>query len=134
MFGFFGKKAKYESFNWWENFMSGHISIYNITIFGANAMNWAVNIRTKKWGYICFTLPSIRRYKSNQGHYFYLSPNATPWACTYYIGCDKKEEIRAKIRKLNFGHNFNTTCKRDELRCLNNKFDYFIITEYDINK
>lgn len=134
MFGLFGKKAKYETFNWWENFMSGHISIYKMTIYGANAMCWTVQIHTKRYGYICFTLPSIRRNKSKQGYYFYLSPNGTPWASTFYIGYDKKEQIKAKIRKFNFGHNFNTTDEYEKLRCLNNKFDWFIISDYDMMK
>ncbi len=105
MFWLFGKKAKYEGLNWFE--MGGHITIGKMTIYGANAMCWAVNIRTKKWGYICFTLPSIRRRKYKFGHYFYLSPNGTPCACTYYRGIDKNERIRADIRKLNLGHNFD---------------------------
>ena len=136
MFGIFGKKVKYETFNWWENFMSGHISIGKMTIYGANAMCWAVNIRTKKWGYICFSLPSIRRKKFKMGNYFYLSPNGAFWACTYYRGSDKKEKIRAEIRKLNFGHNFNTNNELTyrKLRCLNDKFDWFAINEYDLSK
>lgn len=132
MFGFFGKKAKYETFNWWENFMGGHISIGNVTIFGANAMCWAVNIFTKKWGVICFTLPSIRRKKMKLPYYFYLSPNGTPWASTYYIGGDKTEQIRAKIRKLNFGHGFNTRNHEKELHALNDKYDWLYINKLDL--
>lgn len=134
MFGFFGKKAKYETFTWWENFLSGHWNIGKITIYGANAMCWAVHIYTKRWGVICFTLPSIRRKRAKMGSYFYLSPNGTPWACTYYRGYDEKEKIRAQIRKLNFGHNFNATDPDlyIKLRCLNNKFDWFLIHEYDL--
>lgn len=134
MFGIIGKKAEYETMNWWENFMSGHISIGPITIYGANAMNWAVNISTRKWGYICFSLPSMRRRKYKIGHYFYLSPNGTPWACTYYRGSDKKEVIRAQIRKMNFGHGFNSETNYEKLRCLNNKFDWFTITDYDMER
>ena len=136
MFGFFGRKAKYKTFNWFENFMGGHIHFWNITIFGANAMCWAVEIRTKRFGYVCFSLPSIRRKKEKRGSYFYLSPTGTPWASTYYRGSDKKEKIRAEIRLLNFGHNFNVNDKKtyQALRCLNNKFEWFIITDYDLSK
>lgn len=123
MFWLFGRKGKYDTFNWWENFMSGHMNIGNITIYGANAMCWAVNIRTKKWGTICFTLPSIRRKRMNMEHYFYFSPNGTPSASTFYIGKDKKEKIRSKIRKLNFGHGFSTYHNSYNLRLINNKFD-----------
>jgi len=40
MFGFFGRKAKYEGLSWWENFMGGHITIGRVTIYGENAMRW----------------------------------------------------------------------------------------------
>lgn len=122
--------------NWWENFMSGHISIGPITIWGANAMCWAVTIHTKRWGYICFSLPSLRRKKAKLYNYFYLSPNGTPWACTYYRGGNKKEVIRAQIRKMNFGHNFDTQIPKnyDRLRCLNEKFEWFEITDYDMRE
>lgn len=53
---------KYKSLNWFENFMSGHLSIGNITIYGSNDMCWSVNIKTRKLGYVCFTLPSIIYY------------------------------------------------------------------------
>lgn len=122
--------------NWWENFMCGHISIGPITIWGANAMCWAVTIHTKRWGYICFSLPSLRRKKAKLGHYFYLSPNGTPWACTYYRGYNKKEVIRAQIRKMNFGHGFKSNDEEtyQRLRCLNEKFEWFEITDYDMRE
>lgn len=141
MFGFFGPKAKYSTFSWWENFMGGHLNIgKRLTIYGDNAMCWAVNIRTKRWGVVCFTLPSIRRWKRNKlrpgawPFYFYISPNGTPWAATYYLGGDKKEGIRAQIRKLNFGHNFDTCKNGDRLQALNNKFDSLMISSYDTLK
>lgn len=138
MFGFFGKKSKYNFPNWWENFMSGHLNIGPITIYGANGMCWAVNIRTKRWGYICFTLPSIRRsrMKKHEGHYFYLSPNGTPWASTFYRGKDRNEKIRAEIRKMNFGHGFNTQDPSNKavLRCINDNFENFILSEYELSK
>lgn len=127
MFGFFGKKAKYDGLSWWENFMGGHLSFRNLTIYGSNAMCWAVNIHTKKWGYVCFTLPSMLRIRRKMSFYLYLSPNGTPWACTYYLGSDKNEYLRSKIRKLNFGHNFDTDLNRNELKILNNRYSYFTI-------
>lgn len=133
-FVLFGAKPKYETMNWWENFMGGHLSIGPITIYGANAMCWTVNISTKKWGYICFTLPSIRRKRYKFHSYFMLSPNGTPWACTYHRGGNKQEAIRAAIRKFNFGHNFNTTKHSETLTCLNDKFSWFNITDYDLSQ
>jgi hypothetical protein len=135
-----GIHKKYKSLSWWENFTGGHISFWGITIYGSNAMRWAVNIRTKRWGYICFTLPAKARFITRRDGtrywewYFFLSPNGTPWACTFYRGSDKNEIIRAQIRKLNFGHGFDTDRYSNELYTLNNKFYQFIIGEYDIEE
>lgn len=137
-----GIHKKYKSLSWWENFMGGHINIgKNITIFGANAMCWTVQIRTKKYGYICFTLPvpAQKRYNKNRGTswyrwYIYFSPNGTPWASTYYFGYDKLERIRAKIRKLNFGHAFDTHKFQYELRLLNNKYHGFYLNQWEVEE
>jgi hypothetical protein len=138
MFLIIGKKAKYPALSWWENFMSGHINIgKRITIFGENAMRWQINIRTKRWGVICFT-PPFKTFGKRNGCHIYFSPNGTPWASTYYKSIafenNWQEEIRAKIRKKNFDHGFDTDLNRDKLRALNNKFDWLTITEYDIEK
>ena len=75
----------------------------NITIYwGNSAMHWAVNWWTKKYGYICWR-PAIGRQKA----YFYVSPNGTPWASTFYIGPDKDEYVQSRIRKTCFGHNWD---------------------------
>lgn len=122
---------------------TGHLNIGPMTIYGANAMNWTVNIRTKRWGYICFTLPAIARFRRDRytnkltyHWYFYLSPNATPWACTFYRGSDKQERIRAQIRKLNFGHGCNSDSEKlyKKLRAINIKYEWFYVTEYDLER
>lgn len=127
-----GVHKKYPSLSWWQNFMSGHLSIGKVTIYGCNAMDWAVNIYTKRWGAICFTLPSLTRIKTEKHSgkkwyqwYFYISPNATPWASTFYRGSDKQEKIRALIRKHHFGHNFNSwdDSLSKKLHYLNDKMD-----------
>lgn len=82
-------QKEYQSFTWWQSFMSGHVNIGPITIYGENAMHWAVNIRTKRWGYICFRLP-LRCFGKWWPLYFYISPNGTPWAATFSI--PKKEK------------------------------------------
>ncbi len=136
MFFFFGPKAKYSSFSWWANFMGGHLNIgKRITIFGTNAMCWVLQIYTRRWGTLCITLPSIarwRRRKRGWHFYIYLSPNSTPWASTFYIGGDKKEHIRAQIRKLNFGHGFDTCVNGQKLHCLNQKFESFLIHDFHV--
>lgn len=58
----------------------GHFSIGPITVFGANAMHWAVNVRTKL-GYFCFH-PPVKNWPWK----FYISKNATPWAAVFAIG------------------------------------------------
>ena len=85
---------------------TGHKIIGKITIYGENAMHWAVTIESKKYGYICFRLPFFCFGKWFP-LYFYLSPNATPWASTFYLGKDKIECAKSFLRRLYLGHNFN---------------------------
>ena len=66
-----------------ERKLHGHVNIGPVTIYGANAMHWAVNISTRRWGYICFRLP-LPCFGVWWGLYFYVSPNGTPWAATYH--------------------------------------------------
>jgi hypothetical protein len=101
----------------------------NVTIYGGNAIHYAVEVRTRRYGYIVFRLFTL----SPKEHplELYCSPNATPWACTYYLGPDRNERLRARIRKLNFGHNFSTDRYSKELRALNEKYSGFWITESD---
>jgi hypothetical protein len=138
-------KLKWPILGFWQTYFGGHITIGSVTIFGANAMNWTVNISTKKWGYICFTLPVLARFSRDRYNkkliyqwYFYISPNATPWACTFYRGSNKNERIRAMIRKMNFGHGFRRRAGDTEgnlkLTVLNNKFDSFHIHDYEVNE
>lgn len=81
---------RYPALGFWENFFGGHLSIGPITIYGENAMHWAVNIRCFG-GYFCFRLP-FRCFGHWWGWYFYHSPNATPWAANWYVGSDKRKE------------------------------------------
>jgi hypothetical protein len=128
-----GITKKYKTFSWTESFMGGHINIGKIiTIFGDNAMHWVLEIRTKKYGVICIRFFTTR--PNAHPLHIYFSPNGTPWACTYYFGKNKQESIRAKIRKLNFGHNFSTDKNREKLRALNEKFDWLFITESVLEK
>lgn len=92
--------------NFYEKYFGGHVNLGPITIYGENAMHWGVNIATLKWGYICFRLP-FRCFKKWWPLYFYLSPNATPWASTYYRG-DKLKRALAEERLEKYGHNFDT--------------------------
>ena len=99
-------KKQYPGLSFWENFLGGHLSFGRVTMYGENAMHWGVTIWTKKWGYVCFRLP-LRCFGQWWPLYFYLSPNGTPWASTFYLG-NKTKRREAKIRRDKFGHNFNT--------------------------
>lgn len=118
-----------------DKWFDGHISFRNITIYGRNAMRWKVNIRTKKWGCICFNLPIPIEGKIEK-FYFYLSPNGTPWVSTYYIGKDIEVKNISKLRNQAFGHNFDTDYYRDELRYINDtgNLPQRILRENSINE
>ena len=80
----FGEKPEYDGLSWWENFMSGHISIGRVTIYGENAMHWAVNIRLKRT-WMCFRLP-FRCFGKWMPLYLYFSTNGTPGQSSWKIG------------------------------------------------
>lgn len=115
-----GIHKKYKTMSWAENFLGEHINIGPITIYGANAMNWAVNISTKKWGYICFSLPFPTYMRRMHGNYFYISPNGTPWASTFYRGKDKEQRVKSVLRRVEFGHGFNTDTHYKRMMAINN--------------
>lgn len=111
------------------NFLTGHISIGNLTIYGRNAMHWGCHLYTKKYGYICWRLPFTydgRWYPL----YLYFSPNATPWAATFMLGkkYNKESWVKSRIRYTCFGHNFDVHGWNEEygmenyhiLRAINN--------------
>lgn len=77
-------KKRYPGLSFASNFLGGHINIGPATIYGENAMHWAVNIKTQRWGYICFRLP-IRCGGRWWPLYFYCSPDATPCSATFKI-------------------------------------------------
>jgi hypothetical protein len=79
----FPKKTVYPTFSWDENFLGGHMNIGPITIYGANAMHYAINIKSKR-GYICFRLP-LRCFGRWWPLYFYVSPDATPSSATFWL-------------------------------------------------
>jgi len=91
-----------------DHWMGGHIHFGSVTIYGRNAMHWGVNIHTRRWGYVCFRLP-FTCYGKWWPLYFYVSPNATPWASTFLWGGDGDHSARtARERRDAFGHNFNS--------------------------
>lgn len=105
-----------------ERYLGGHISIGNLTVHGANAMHWGVTYWTKRWGYICFRLPFFC-FGRWWPLYFYLSPNATPWAATFMLGkkADHWDYITAPLRRKAFGHGFDVDANYAELRAINDR-------------
>lgn len=75
-------KKKYPTLSFAENFLAGHVVIGPVTIYGENAMHWAINIRTRN-GWLCFRLP-LRCFGKWWPLYCYWSPNATPDAATWW--------------------------------------------------
>lgn len=116
---------------WLDKMIGSHLNIgKRLTIYGDNAMQFGVTYWTKKYGYVCFRLPLpcgivdyfLYDWKVRwQPLYFYVSPNATPWAATFMIG---KKHTRhdwalARVRKMRFGHNFDTDTYREQLYKIN---------------
>ena len=89
--------------------LSGHFSFdlfgHRITFFGFNAMWLTLQFHTRRWGYVCFRLPSWHpkmRWK------LYCSPNGTPTVATFAIGpgVSKQDKRRAKMRAAVLDHNY----------------------------
>jgi len=117
-----------------EKRIGGYINIgKRLTIYGDNAMHFGVNYWTKKYGYICFRLPLPCGIIDHflYGHrlywkplYFYISPNATPWAATFMLGKkhSRKDLTLARVIKARLGHNVDIDEERQYkiLREINN--------------
>jgi hypothetical protein len=105
--------------NWLERNFGGSLRIGRLTIFGFNAMHITVQFWTQRWGYVCFH-PTVKMFGCWWPWYFYVSPNATPWAATFAIGpgVSKENKLAAPIRRALFGHRFNTDEWREELQAI----------------
>lgn len=117
-------KKKYPALSFQENFLGSHFSIGNLTVHGENAMHYGCHYHTKRWGYVCFRLP-LPCFGRWWPLYFYVSPNATPWAATFYIG-DSFERAKAILRRKYLGHNFSydseSNCENYQLLQKINRF------------
>ena len=67
-----------------DRLFTGHVVIGPLTIYGANAMHWAFEVKSR-WGYLCFH-PTTRTFGGKWPWYLYLSPNATPWKAKWGYG------------------------------------------------
>lgn len=110
------------------------IKLGNLTIYNNNShFTWG-HLYIGRYKFFCFWFPTITGWKNKDRRWhLFLSPNATPWACTWYIGDNKDERIRARIRRHNFGLVYKPDGELYErLYSLNNKFDRFYVEEYDV--
>ena len=103
-----------------ERILDGHVSIGRLTAYGANAMQWGCTFKTKRWGYLYWRLP-LPCFGRWWPLYFYVSPNATPWAATFMMG--KSHDVgdwkKAPLRRKAFGHNFNVNDNYKRLHSIN---------------
>jgi len=67
-----------------ERYFGGSISIGPVTVYGYNAMHFALNVRTR-WGALCVH-PTTRTFGGHWPWYIYVSKNCTPWAAVWGIG------------------------------------------------
>ena len=75
------------------------------------AMHGAINIWTERWGWVCLK-PPTRVFKTWWPGYFYLSPNATPWAATLMLGAGdsflgREERHAIRWRRETWGHGYD---------------------------
>lgn len=81
---------------WQDRLFTGHLTVGPITLYGANAMHWALNIKTR-WGYLCLH-PSTRTFGASWPWYLYLSPDGTPSSRTWGAGPGMREYPKRKER------------------------------------
>jgi hypothetical protein len=82
------RRCQHAQYHSWLDRFSEHWNFGPVTVYGANAMHWAVNIKTRRWGYVCFRLP-VRCFGRWWPLYFYCSPDATPQSATFMVGSDE---------------------------------------------
>lgn len=69
---------------WQDRVFRGHVNIGPVTIYGANAMHWAVNVRIgDSWW--CFH-PRTHTFGTVWPWYFYISTDGTPHGATLKTG------------------------------------------------
>lgn len=69
---------------WQDRLFRRHVHFGRVTIYGANAMHWAVNV----WflGHYWCLHPRTRTFGGDWPAYFYISKDATPQHACWMIG------------------------------------------------
>lgn len=82
---------------WVHRKLSGHVRMGPVTVYGANAMHFAINVRTPL-GHVC-ARPTTGR--GAWRWYFYVSHNATPWGAWLAVGpgVESDDRRRANARR-----------------------------------
>lgn len=75
-------KSRYEPR--WIDRHSGGLYVYPVAISFANAMHWAVDVRTP-WGFLC-AHPTTSTFGKVWPWYAYFSPDATPQSALWGFG------------------------------------------------
>lgn len=75
-------KKRYPALSFSENFLGGAVTLGPVTVFGENAMHWAVVINTGK-DYLSFRLP-MRCFGVWWPLYCFRSPDGTPTRATWW--------------------------------------------------
>lgn len=75
-------KKRYPALSFAENFLGGHVTLGPVTVFGENAMHWAVVIDMGK-DYLSFRLP-MRCFGAWWPLYCFRSPDGTPTRATWW--------------------------------------------------
>lgn len=69
---------------WQDRIFTGHKTIGRVTVYGANAMHWAINVQARGT-YWCFHWKT-RTFGATWPWYFYISKDATPYEATFKLG------------------------------------------------
>lgn len=77
--------------SWLDRIFTGHVHLGPLTIYGANAMHWAVNLRLTRLRTLCFH-PTTRTFGGRWRWYVYLSPDCTPSTAYWGFGPGFRQE------------------------------------------
>lgn len=72
-----------------------------------------LRLHTRKFGNMILVLS-----KNKDKRIFYISPNESVWASTFYIGPDKEQSVKAHIRRELLGHNYDVRANNELIQAI----------------
>ena len=78
----FGRNSFAE--RWQDRLMPGHITVGPVTLYGANAMHWTLEVSTR-WGHLCIH-PTTRTFGGHWPWHIYMSRDGTPGGRSWGFG------------------------------------------------